>query len=187
MVTVDRLASATDGRHLPATRRDWTLAAQCCAGLLSLPLSLNADELVSLFERALTQALPESRGWERDRSRYGWSVETPSPTAPDGRKLVVEIDGHEITVYFFVGRTGVGYGPYEANNTLPEEGEAEDLEEWARFVADLVEERLVLVSRRGWFSGGTDFVEPTELTPELRRRLEWIASWRGAYDWRVPR
>ena len=39
---------------------------------------------------------------------------------------------------------------------------------------------------RGWLTGGSEFVEPTELTPERRRRLEWVASWRGTYDWKVP-
>lgn len=149
--------------------------------------TLSTRDLVSYFERALTEALPESRDWQRSWSRYGWVIETSSPTAPNDRKLAVEIDGREVTVYFYVGPTGVGRGPYEANGTLPEEGEAEGLEEWARFVADLVEERAVLVSRRDWLRGGSYFVEPAELTPELRRRLEWIASWRGTYDWRVPR
>ncbi|HET7549766.1 MAG TPA: hypothetical protein VFK04_00655 [Gemmatimonadaceae bacterium] len=135
----------------------------------------------------MTLVLPESRDWEREWSRYGWSVETFSSTAPDGRKLAVGIGGHEITVYFFVGPTGTGRGPYEANGTVPEGDETGFLEEGARFVADLVEERLVLVSRQGWLRGGTDFIEPAELTPELRRRLEWIASWRGTYDWRAPR
>ena len=152
-----------------------------------LLVSLSTHELVSLFERALAQALPESRAWKRDWSRYGWSIETSSTTAPDGRNLAVAIDGHELTVYFYVGPTGVGRGPYEANDTVPDEGKAEVLEEWARFVADLVEERLVLVYRRGWLKGGRDFIEPTELTPELRQRLEWVASWRGTYDWRIPR
>lgn len=67
-----------------------------------------------------------------------------------------------------------------------EEEEAEALEDTARFVADLVEERLVLAYRRGWLTGGSEFIEPTELTPERRRRLEWVASWRGTYDWKVP-
>jgi hypothetical protein len=156
-------------------------------------LSSSTPELVSIFERALSEALPESHNWERGWTHQpdgkSWWLETSSQAAPDGRKLGIYISAAgDVTVSFFVGPTGVGRGPYGGQLAPPEgeEEEAEALEDTARFVADLVEERLVLAERQGWLTGGTEFIEPTELTPERRRNLEWVASWRGTYDWKVP-
>jgi hypothetical protein len=156
-------------------------------------LSSSIPKLVSIFERALSAALPESRNWERGWTHRpdgaSWWVETSSPAAPDGRKLGIYISAAgDVTVSFFVGPTGVGRGPYEGQLALPEgeEKEVEALEDTARFVAELVEERLVLAYRRGWVTGGREFIAPTALTPERRRSLEWVASWRGTYDWNVP-
>jgi hypothetical protein len=156
-------------------------------------MSSSTAKRVSIFERALSEAIPESRNWEpvwaHQPDGESWWVETSYRAAPDGRKLGIYISAAgDVTVSFFVGPTGVGRGPYEGQLALPEgeEEEADALEDTARFVADLVEERLVLVHRRGWLTAGSEFIEPAELTPERRRRLEWVASWCGTYDWKVP-
>jgi hypothetical protein len=145
-------------------------------------MSSSTRKLVSNFERALFEALPDSRNWERGWMHLpdgeSWWVETPSQATPDGRKLGIHISAAgDVTVSFFVGPTGVGRGPYEGQLALPEgeEEEAEAIEDTARFVADLVQEGLVLAYRRGWLTGGSEFIELTELTPERRRCLKWVA------------
>ena len=146
------------------------------------------SERALLLESALAEALPASRAWTRNAGGGTWWVEVSSPTATDGRRLTVELrpDG-DVDVRFYVGPSGIGRGPYEAQWPVPEDQEPEVMAAVARFVAALVDERLVLAHRRAWLGGGREFVEPGELTPARRRRLDWVASWRGTYDWANPR
>jgi hypothetical protein len=148
---------------------------------------LSFDDQVSLLERTLADVLPESREWVRHVDQGIWRVEIVSPTQIDGRKLIVELRGAELAIGFYVGPVGVGSAPYELNADISEGREAETIHDIAEFVADLLNERLVLVVRRGFWRGGREFLESSKLTPSRRRGLKWIASWCGTYDWAVPR
>jgi hypothetical protein len=143
-------------------------------------------EQLSMLERGLTDAIPESRDWERHTDAERWWVEVRPAASIDDRKLTIDLRDGEINVGFYVGRVGAGGAPYEANADIPAGREAEMIAGMIRFVADILNERLVLAMERSW-RGGHVFLEPGELTPSRRRGLEWIASWRETYDWAVPR
>jgi len=68
---------------------------------------------------------------------------------------------------------------------MPDESDSDTLAEWATFVDDLLNERVVLAMRRGWL-GGREFLPVEELTPARREKFLWIASWRGTYDYAIP-
>ncbi len=139
-------------------------------------------EQLSMLERALADAIPESRDWVRHTDAENWSVEVSSPHTRDDRKLTIDLWEREIEVRFYVGRSGVGGAPYEANADVPAGKEAETIAGMVSFVADILNERLVLAMERS-VRGGRVFLEPGELTPSRRNGLKWIASWRGTYDW----
>ena len=145
------------------------------------------DDQVTLLERALADKIPESRAWVRNVSNDAWYVELQSPAVPDGRKLTIELTGGDFHVGLYVGPTGVGLAPYELNAGIPAGREAEAINEMVDFVADFLAERLVVAMRSGFWQGGRVFLEPGELTPARQRELIWIASWRGTYDWAIPR
>lgn len=143
------------------------------------------SENVALLEQALAEVVPDSPAWVRNRDGENWWVEIASPVAPRTRKLEIAVTAYEINIGFYVGPAGVGGAPYELNADILEGQEVEALNEAAQFVADLLNERLVLAVRRG-IRGGREFIAPSELTPSRRRSLEWVASWRSTYDWAVP-
>ncbi len=140
---------------------------------------------------ALAALVPESRSWEQDRGADGWctwSTDAPTPAPAGARRLEVELrpDGDvDVRLHYGVPHPATGRGPAEAHFLVSAEGEggeADALAAVARFVADLLAERLVLALRSGWFRGGREFLAAAELTPERRRRFDRVVSWRGAYD-----
>ena len=143
---------------------------------------MDAAERASLLERALDAEIPDSRTWAREAVAGSWCVALPSPVAPDVRRLEIELrpDG-DVDVRFHHGLAGRGAA--EAHCLVDDGREAEVFREVARFVADLLAERVALAFRGGWFRGGREFIPTTELTPERRRPLEHVVSWRGTYDW----
>jgi hypothetical protein len=145
----------------------------------------DSTDRATILERLLTAEIPESRSWTRGASAGGWWTEVPSPAAPGERRLEVELrqDG-DVDVRFHY--SAKSRGPAEAHYPVVDGHEAEVLRHVARFVADLLAERLVLAFRRGWFRGGREFIPPAELTPEHKRQLECVISWRGTYDWPAP-
>ena len=142
---------------------------------------------VGRLDRVLAEAVPESRDWVRtvDNASETWAVELTSPAEVDSRTLSIVLHDGDIHVAFSVGPSCIGRGPYEVNTSMPDEHDATALAEFATFVADLLNERLVLAMQRGWL-GGRTFLKPDELTPARRYSLEWIASWRGTYDAAIP-
>ncbi len=145
---------------------------------------------------ALAALVPESRGGARDRGADGWctgSTAAPAPALAGARRLAVELrpDGDvDVRLHYGAPHPATGRGPAEAHFLVASDGaagEADALAAAARFVADLLAERLVLALRRGWLRGGREFLAPAELTPERRRRVDRVVSWRGAYDWPAAR
>ncbi len=104
----------------------------------------------------------------------------PAPVEPEARRLEIELraDGDVDVRFHLPERKG---GPFEAHFVVwenPDEG----MVAVAGFVADLIEERLILGWDRSFFRGGRVFFAPEELEPR-RRKLSWTASWRATYDW----
>jgi hypothetical protein len=146
---------------------------------------MDPAERASLLDRALADEIPESHAWTREALAGSWRVVLPSTVAPSERRLEIELrpDG-DVDVRFHYSRAS--RGPAEAHGPVDAGREAEVFREVARFVADLLAERVVLAFRRGWFRGGREFIPTTELTPERRRRLAQVVSWRGTHDWVAP-
>ncbi len=87
----------------------------------------------------------------------------------------------DLEVAFHVpGKQG---SPFEQVIAGPAAEEDAVLEAAVRFVADLVRERRVLAWDRRLLRGGRRFLEAGELAPETRRRLAWVVSWRGTWNW----
>ena len=61
--------------------------------------------------------------------------------------------------------------------------EAQDIQATVvQFVADLVEERLVVAMDNRIFRGGHRFLTPSNMRKANLRHLSWVASWRGTFD-----
>jgi hypothetical protein len=153
------------------------------------------DRAVALAH-ALAAAVPASRGWARDGAPDDgctWSTLAPSLAPRGARRLDVELrpDGDvDVRLYYAAPHPATGRGPAEAHFLVDADGEAgaaDALAAVARFVADLLAERLVLGLRRGWFRGGREFLALGELTAARRRTFDRVVSWRGSYDWSAAR
>ena len=142
-------------------------------------------EHIDLLEQSLAAAVPEWPLWQSATMGDWWHAEVESPAVPGRRLEVVLREDGDVDVC--VHWDPSARGPEEAHFPV-EEGRAPDTyRAVATLVADLAAERLVVAFRRGWFRGGREFLRPSELTPERRRTLSWIVSWRGTHDWRARR
>jgi hypothetical protein len=146
------------------------------------------DERRKLLEHALADVLPDPPGWtsgsvdpaDPDGAPDHW-LEVASPVRPDVQQLVVLLrrDGDIQVEYHVAEKRG---SPFEALFLAPDHQEGLVIDAVARFVGDLVSERLVLAYARGLFRGGRAFVSPAELGRIPPARLSWVTSWRGTFD-----
>ena len=142
------------------------------------------------LQAELLEILPESAAWipqshrpeiaPSNGDREYW-FEVPSPRSGD-RHLVVLLrrDGDVQVEYHIAGRQG---SPFECLFLISANEEDEALREVARLVEGLLTERVVLALEKGFWRGGRKFVEAAQLTERERRKLSWITSWHGTYDW----
>ena len=143
-----------------------------------------------LLDEALAKVVPESPRWVRGTSAVipGASfkpqcwIEITSPVQPESQRLVALLrhDGDIQVEYHIATKSG---SPFEVLFPLPENQEAEVIEQVSLFVADLLAERLVLAYRKSLFNGGRCFLDPKSITESGHKGYRWIVSWLGTYDW----
>jgi hypothetical protein len=138
---------------------------------------------------ALATVVPESRDWARvpptessddGLAGEGW-LEVASSTRPGEQSLIVRLrsDGDLQVEYHVATRRG---SPFEALFVVPPGEESAVSAAVARFVADLVNERLVLAYVRELVGGGRQFLTAEQVALVPTRRLGWATSWRGSHD-----
>jgi hypothetical protein len=145
---------------------------------------------VHLLDDAIARAVPGSRAWFRGQppassgfiGESDYRIEVQSPLRPATQRLVVYLrhDGDIQVEYHIADKRGT---PFETLFVLSPGHEATAIEEVSRFVADLLAERLVLAYAKGILRGGRRFLRPGSLTKSDRRKLKWITSWLGTFDW----
>ena len=142
------------------------------------------------LQGALLEVLPESSAWvprggpAPGRPSPGepeYWLDVASPLHPERQRLVILLrsDGDIQVEYHLAGVEG---SPFEAIFSIPDDREAEALEEVARFVRDLLTERLVLAMDPRRWRGGRLFLRPEQLSERRPGELAWVTSWRGTYD-----
>jgi hypothetical protein len=140
---------------------------------------LSQEERARLLDEALSRV---SVAWRRETfdRPVELLMEVMSPTRPDQQRLAVLLrrDGDIQIEYHVAGKRG---SPFELLLGPCDEYE-KCVAEAARIVADLLAERLLLAYDRGFFKSGNRFVEPSEVTPEVRDHLKWSTSWHGSHD-----
>lgn len=152
------------------------------------------EDRMRLLDGALGQLVPNSRMWKRELCPS--TSETPPggestyyitvlpPVERNGQSLVIQLryDG-DIQVEYHIDNDR---DSFESFFILPAGQESDAIEEIARFVADVLAERLVLIKTKGIFGGKRRFLNPDSLAESDRRSVTWIASWLGTFDWRTP-
>lgn len=143
-------------------------------------------EAVDILGQALLRFAPQQRWFPPDRpfaaAEEIW-FEIPSEHRPAEQKLVVRPRG--------AGDIQIEYHDAQKQDSpfeillLGIATPRECAERAAQVVADLTAERLVLAYKKGVLSGGRQFLRPGDLTERVRRRFDWVASWRGFYDWKT--
>lgn len=141
---------------------------------------------MELLENALARRIPGPVRWVRQtgdprpyRDREYW-YEIRSDRHEAQRLVILLRSDGDVQVEYHVDKPG---SPFEALFMVEDGHGAVALEQVAEFVADLLEERAALGYIRGWFRGGRTFLKPDELSEPGTRRLRWVTSWRGTYDW----
>ena len=145
-----------------------------------------------LLDDALGSSIPDSRRWERKLypstpntpGEFSYNIQLSSPVRRNGQSLVVQLrhDG-DIQVEYHVDDDRKN--SFETLFILPVGQESDAIEGIARFVADILAERLVLVRPKSIF-GQTRFLEQSSLTEPHRGRVRSITSWLGTFDWLSP-
>src|SRR5215470_16193361 len=150
-------------------------------------MSTNEVERSRFIEDALARHIPESRAWTRhaasDKSEYWIDVPSPPRRTGPGLRIRLRRDGDVQVEYHIASKRG---SPFEMFFVVDQGAEAAPTEAVARFVADVLAERLVLGNAKGWLRGGRRFV-PQELIAESKNRVNfhWISSWLGTFDWLI--
>lgn len=142
--------------------------------------------VAALIKHALARAIPELKVVEKwfpadqplAAAKDVW-FEIASDRRPTEQRLIVRPrgDGDIQVEYHDAGKRG---SPFEM--LLLGDGEAECAEVAARFVADLISERVVLAYERSLLTGGRRFLRPEKLNREGPAIFAWVTSWRGTYD-----
>lgn len=112
-------------------------------------------------------------------------IEVRSPLRPAAQRLNILLrhDGDIQVEYHIRGKRG---SPFEMLFVIAEGQEAVGIEGMARFVADVLSERLLLAYAQSLFKGGRRFFKPDSLAEFDRRSFSWITSWLGTFDWPTP-
>lgn len=144
-----------------------------------------------MLDQALAHSIPESVEWKREifpphpkvRGESTYYIQVDSPTRPEEQKLALELryDGDIQVEYHMKGDRG---SPYETFFPILAGRELIVIKGIAEFVKAIVAEEIVLSYWTGFFKGGRRFVEPKSLEKSDRRKLSWVTSWRGTFDWR---
>ena len=143
------------------------------------------------LQGALVEVLPESSAWvpqggpasgRPSSAEPEYWLGVASPVRPERQHLVILLrsDGDVQVEYHLAAVEG---SPFEALFSIPDDREAEALEEVARFVRDLLTERLVLAMDPRRWRGGRLFLLAEQLSERRPGELAWVTSWRGTYDW----
>jgi hypothetical protein len=136
----------------------------------------------------LRKVLPDSESWapqshtpgHTEDGREYWFEISARPPRPQRLVVLLRRDGDLQVEYHIEGRRG---SPFEALFIIPDSGEEAAFGEVARLIEGLLTERLVLAYTKGVWRGGRTFLEATQLTEATRRKLAWVTSWSGTYDW----
>jgi hypothetical protein len=122
-------------------------------------------------------------GTSASRGELSYRIEVRSPLRPLVQRLNILLrpDGDIQVEYHVSDKRG---SPFETLIVLADGQEAAAIEEASGVVADLLAERLVLAQSEGPFRGDIRFLKPSSL--QDRRRLSWITSWLGTFDWPTP-
>lgn len=91
--------------------------------------------------------------------------------------VVLRPDGDVQVEFHINGQSG---SPFEALFVVPEGLEESVADEVCEFVADLLDERIVLAVDRRLLRGGNRWLSPEELGSV--KDLAFSASWRGSFD-----
>ena len=146
------------------------------------------QDRIHLLDDTLARAVPESRGWRRERSPTTseslgeYWIEVRSPLRPTVQRLSVLLrhNGDIQVEYHIAENRG---SPFEMLFPLAIGQETDAIESVSQFVADLLAEQLALGYAKGLFNGGRRFFGPGSLTESERHGFNWITSWLGTFDW----
>jgi hypothetical protein len=152
-------------------------------------LNVLQESKARILDEVLAKRLPESRSWPRchlpmgqvlkDEQRSTW-IEIPSPVRPDEQRLCIHLrhDGDIQVEYYLEGKQF----PREWLFILPEGEERGAIESVVQFVEDILNERLVLAKRRGFWKCA-DYLSADQVERD-RGKWVWVTSWQGTYDWK---
>lgn len=154
---------------------------------------ISQGDRIRLVNEALAREAPDSNRWARGnspatsdfRGQSLYWIEVRSPLRPAVQRLNILLrhDGDIQVEYHIGGKRG---SPFEMLFVLEEGQESAGIEGVARFVADVLAERLALAYSQSLFKGGRRFFKPGSLTESHRHSLSWITSWLGTFDWPAP-
>lgn len=136
------------------------------------------------LESALIELLPNRAAWERSEAPGGaeayYLLRSTRSLPP--RSLEIRLrDGGDVEVCFAL--VGVRGSPFEQLFTVASVPAAEAAGVIAEFVAQILNEELVLTMFRGGpFKGGREFIRRDDLGGHPPSTMRWTASWHSTYD-----